>query len=252
MSGLDWEKFRRLPGDPTKNWEDLCRATVFRSFGSAGVMRSVSQQPGVEFHLEIKRSSTVLGTPPRWWAWQCRWYDVQPGRQIGNRRRSAIEESIRKTEELIPEITDWVLWTRRPLTPADQIWFYDIHTSMELHMWTADSLEDLMVGDVEILREAYFGELVLTPESLRSFRDSALTSVSNRWNPAVHVENDVECEIRRVLGDAQYWPDVASYRDDLSAAIDKLTQSRTAVDEEWSADLRLLDERLVGVARVLG
>src|SRR5438552_11919653 len=126
MPPLDWERFRALRGDPPHNFELLCRGAIRRTYGSKGEFRSTAQQPGVEFHLRLTASAGELGDPPRWWGWQCRWYDLPGGNQIGSTRRGKIIEAIRKTEKWLPDITDWVLFTRRALTPTDQDWFFVI------------------------------------------------------------------------------------------------------------------------------
>lgn len=233
MSPLDWEQFTSLPGATTANWERLCGAAIRRSFGALGSFRHVAQQPGVEFHLKLERSSTTLGDPGRWWGWQCRWYDLS-SRQIGTTRRNGVEEAIRKTEEHVPGITDWVLWTRRPLTPTDQDWFYAINSTMRLHLWTADDLDAHLVGEAELLRSAYFGDLILTPERLHDLRKQSIAPIQDRWMPEVHTEVGAEHEIRKILGDPEYWPELNHHVIELGASIDELSQ----VADEAGGDLR--------------
>ena len=60
-------------------------------------------------------------------------------------------------------MTDWVLWTRNPISRADQKWFYGIKTSMARDLNTASDVEDLLNGEGLLFRSTYFGELVLTP-----------------------------------------------------------------------------------------
>ena len=242
MPTLNWDKFGQLPGNPAINWERLCRSVVIRSFGSFGSYRAVAQQPGVEFHLKVDRSSGTLGDPGRWWGWQCRWYDVQPGRQIGARRRADVEAAIRKTEEILPQVTDWVLWTRRPLTPTDQKWFYGIESSMKLHLWDENHLDTHLVGDASILRATYFGDLVLTPDTLRNLRESSLAPVRERWIPDVHVEVHTEAKIRKILGVADYWPEIGHSVRRLTASIEELTPIVDQIDEQQRPGLNALLE----------
>ena len=244
MSALNWEQFAQLPGAATDNWERLCRTIVLRNFGSLGSFRTVAMQPGIEFYLKLEFPSGVLGEPDRWWGWQCRWYDFPASRQIGATRRKQVEEAIRKTEKHVPEVTDWVLWTRWPLTPSDQAWFYKIESSMRLHLWTEQHVDSHLVGDATILRRTYFGDLALTPDRLRDLRDQSLAPVRERWNPAVHVEVDAEHRIRRVLGEVQCWPEVGEAEGSLTTAIKELTVVVNQVEDELRGDIRLLMDDL--------
>lgn len=144
----------------------------------------------------------MLGDSNRWWGWQCRWYDLKPGDQLGGTRRKAIEDAIRKTEEYVSGVTDWVLWTRRPLTPADQDWFSSIDSAMRLYLWTEEDLNAHLVGDAEVLRRSYFGDLILTADELSQMREVSLASVRKRWMPEVHVKSEAETNVRSLLGEA--------------------------------------------------
>lgn len=241
---LNWEQFEQLPGAVTGNWETLCRAAVVRNFGSLGSFRYVANQPGVEFHLKIVRPSDRLGDPGRWWGWQCRWYVLPAGTQIGTTRRNAITAAIHRTEQHVPEETDWVLWTRRPLTPTDQDWFYSIETSLELHLWTADDLEDLLQGDAAILRRTYFGDLVLTKDNLNELHARAVAPVRERWIPEVHVQVEAEKEIRRFLGEPEYWPAFGALEAKLSASKNELVAFTDSIGEDLSEHLVNLIEDL--------
>ena len=137
---LNWETFAGLPGAAENNFEMLCRALVRRHYGRFGNFFALANQPGVEFHLKLY-SPCPLGEAGRWYGWQCRWYNLQSGKAIGNTRRRKIEEAIATTEAELPNLTDWVLWTRHPLTQGDQEWFYQLATHMRLHLWTAAEVE---------------------------------------------------------------------------------------------------------------
>ena len=244
MSELNWDAFTNLPGAATTNWEQLCGAVVRRGFGSLGSLQYVAQQPGVEFHLQLERSSTTLGDPGRWWGWQCRWYEIASGRQVGTRRRAEVEEAIRKTEASVPGITDWVLWTKRPLTPTDQKWFYGIETTMRLHLWTADDLDTHLVGDADILRSTYFGDLILTPDRLHELREQSIEPIRDRWMPGVHIRVEAEREIRKVLGEPEYWPEVEEQIRGLEASLDQLGEATAELEEDDLGVVSLLADDL--------
>lgn len=216
MPPLDWGVFLQLPGGPAYNFELLCRGIIWRDFSRYGRFAARANQPGVEFHLQLE-SDCALGRPGRWYGWQCRWYDIQPGRQIGTTRRNSVIETIRITERELPGITDWVLWTRRPLASGDQDWFYDLQTDMRLHLWCQDHVDDLLTGEAEILRSTYFGDLVLTPEMLERQHQISTASVRHRWLPDVHQVVEAERVTRRMLGSASEWVILRELSDRLQA-----------------------------------
>jgi ABC-type oligopeptide transport system ATPase subunit len=204
MPPLNWDVFTQLPGAATTNFENLCRALIRRHYGRYGDFAALAAQPGVEFHLKL-HEQCALGEAGRWLGWQCRWYDLPPGKALGKARRTKIEEAIRTTERSLPNLTDWVLWTRRPLTKGDQKWFYALKTKMRLALWTASEVEDLLVGDTEVLRATYFGELVLTPDIFASLHNVSVAPIRRRWQPEVHQIIEAERAIRQMLGEASSW-----------------------------------------------
>lgn len=208
MPNLNWSGFVQLPGAPETNFEALCRALVRIHFGKFGSFVARAAQPGVEFHLEL-RAGCSLGAAGDWFGWQCRWYQISNGKALGTSRRSKIEKALATTRQEVPGVTDWVLWTRHPLTAGDQKWFYGLERnaqpSIRLHAWTAAEVDDYLSGEAAILRATYFGELVLTPEDLSRAHEQSVASVKRRWRPEVHQPIDAERAIRGMLGQTDTW-----------------------------------------------
>lgn len=215
MPALNWDIFTGLPGSAEKNFELLCRGIVRQNFGSFGIFRALANQPGVEFHLKLDNRCDALGDPGRWWGWQCKWYELAANGRLGATRRTQIEESLRKTEVHLPNLTDWVLWTRRTLTTDDQDWFNSLSSKMVLHLWTGDEVDNFLSGQASVLRSTYFGELVLTPDILRERHDQAVAPISARWQPEVHHVGDAERELRRMLGESESWDVLRTMASDL-------------------------------------
>src|SRR5713101_20324 len=145
MPQLNWDVFAALPGSAEANFDALCRALIRRHYGRYGDFAAVAAQPGVEFHVKLYTPCS-LGEPGRWYGWQCRWYDLPGGRALGGTRRAKIAKAISTTATVLPELTDWVLWTRRPLTAGDQKWFKVLKTHMRLHMWSGADVEEHLSG----------------------------------------------------------------------------------------------------------
>lgn len=205
MPALNWDIFTGLPGGAEKNFELLCRGIVRQTFGSLGTFRALANQPGVEFHLKLDTRCDALGDSTRWWGWQCKWYDLAANGALGATRRAKIEEGLRRTEAHLPNLTDWVLWTRRTLTKDDQDWFNGLSSKMKLHLWTGDEVDIYLAGQAAALRGTYFGELVLTPDILRERHDQATAPIRARWQPHVHHVGQAERELRRMLGEVESW-----------------------------------------------
>jgi len=218
---VNWDAFAQLPGAAEDNFEMLCRALVRRHYGRYGEFAARAAQPGVEFHLKL-HTACDLGEPGRWYGWQCRWYDLPSGRALGSRRRAKIREAIATTERELPGLTDWVLWTRHLLTAGDQRWFYRLQTKMRLVLWTAAEVEEHLSGDAEILRSTYFGELVLTPNSLADLHAQAVAPIRRRWQPQVHQIVDAERMLRRMLGGTEPWDDLRELSDQLATEADRV------------------------------
>ncbi|MDB6024080.1 MAG: hypothetical protein JWM68_303 [Verrucomicrobiales bacterium] len=225
---INWTEFEKLSGSVQHNFEFLCRALIRLLYERYGQFAALANQPGVEFHLRLQ-SDCKLGSVGRWYGWQCRWYDLASGKALGFTRRKKIEEALKKTTKVLPELTDWVLWTRHPLTKDDQKWFYALKTKMRLALWTSAEAEALLAGEAEILRQTYFGELLLTPNSLSALHDVSVAPIRKRWLPEVHQTVDAERTLRRMLGEAESWEELTAIAGRLLAAVSSVTDEPSAL-----------------------
>lgn len=243
---VNWNEFEKLPGSEQNNFELLSRSLIRLHYSRYGQFAALANQPGVEFHLQL-RENCALGSGGRWFGWQCRWYGLPSGKALGTTRRKKIEESLAKTVKVLPELSDWVLWTRHPLTKADQKWFYGLKTKMDLHLWTSADAETLLSGDAEILRRTYFGELLLTPSALAQQHEMSVAAIRKRWLPEVHQAVDAERTIRRMLGEAAAW-------DELLTVADRLLGAIAVMNEEpriFAAPLSISTAPFINVAQTL-
>ncbi len=76
---------------------------------------------------------------------------------------------------------------------------------MNLSLWSGTDVEDRLIGPAAILRETYFGQLVLTPETLKNLHEQAVAPIRQRWLPEVHQIVDAEREVHRTLGEIEAW-----------------------------------------------
>lgn len=255
---VSWTEFEKLSGSQRYNFEMLCRALIRLHYGRYGHFAALAYQPGIEFHLQL-RTNCALGGPGRWFGWQCRWYDLSSGKALGKSRRNKIEDALAKTAKVLPGLTDWVLWTRHPLTKADQKWYYALKANMRLDLWTSADAETLLSGDAEILRRTYFGELLLTPHALKQQHESSVAPISKRWLPEVHQTVDAERTLRRMLGEAASWDDMATVARHLLAGIGVINKEPRALAGPLSTSTpaftqaaRTLAEKLQDIHGFLG
>ena len=223
MPALDWEAFGNLPGARDENFEQLCRILIRRSYAQYGTFRSLVQQPGVEFHLKLETPCS-LGEPGRWYGWQCRWYDLASARTIGSTRRNHIQDAITKTQQILPDLTDWVLWTKHKLAKADQEWFYSLSVAnVSLALWCEDEIEEFLSGEASIYRRTYFGDLTLTPDELSILHDRSTARIKDRWQTDLHQEFDIERAVRKKLGQTDAWEDLQRMSAWLVDAVSEVT-----------------------------
>lgn len=213
---LNWDGFTDLPGDPRVNFELLWRSAVHRNYAKFGTFTAYVQQAGVEFHLEIEKPGCPLGEVGRVFGWQTKWFGrLAPSTALSDSRKRQIVKSITATQKHWPEITDWVLVTKHPLTAGDQTWFTGLQVGMTLHQASHPELADLLVGDALTLREAYFGSLILTPDRLKAEHEHSTATVKDRWIREVHTPSNTEQLVRRMLAQAEAWADMADVDSDI-------------------------------------
>ena len=224
MPSLDWAAFDSLPGSKNQNFENLCRGLIRLHYGRFGQFKALSNQPGVEFHIELT-NPCQLGDPPRWFGWQCKFHTRTKGGDLKAYSKRDFKESLRTTERTLPEITDWVLWTPYTLSKSDQEWFYSLSTSMNLHLWSEEELDTYLNGEGLLLRNTYFGELILTPGELEQRHFEAIQPIRERWLESVHQSVNAERTIRRMLGEPRSWDHIITVGQRLEKAVEIISDS---------------------------
>ena len=222
MPELAWDKFEALSGSPNDNFEDLWRVLVRRHYGQHGEFRELAQQPGVEFHLRL-HSECCLGEPERWYGWQCRWYEIGPGRALGSARRAGILDALAKSQRYVPGLTDWVLCTRHALTRGDQEWFFGISHPARLHIWTAVQLEEHLHGPGEIFRKTYFGDLIFSFDWLRDLHASSVASIQHVFCAEVHQRIEAGRQLEAMLGTIEMRANLSGIARQLEREIGRVT-----------------------------
>jgi hypothetical protein len=251
MLALDWTTFYSLPGSKNINFENLCRALIRLHFGQFGKFLSLKNQPGVEFHLKLSGNCPALGEPPRWYGWQCKLHERTTAGMLRASSRRDIEDSLRKTEEHLPDLTDWVLWTPYTLSKNDQEWFTLLQTKLTLHQWGSEEIDTYLSGPGLFLRNTYFGELILTPHELAQRHQEAIQPIRERWLAPVHQTVDSERTIRRMLGDPGSWDQMIAIGRRLEKAANNIFESHDVSSKKIEKAIRPFVEACYAFADML-
>jgi hypothetical protein len=228
MPSLNWTAFDSLHGSKSQNFEHLCRALVRLHFGRYGQFAALKNQPGVEFHLKLSENCPTLGSPPRWYGWQCKSHELTSTGDLRAGSKKDIEDSLKKTEEYLPNVTDWVLWTPCTLSKKDQEWYNSLRTKLKLHLWAELEIDTYLSGPGLMLRSTYFGDLIATPEELERRHRESIQPIRERWLEPVHQTIDAERIIRRMLGEPGSWGHMIEVGERLMKAVDVISDSKTA------------------------
>lgn len=241
MPVINWDVFIQLPGSAETNFEKLCRALIRRHYGQFGEFKELANQAGVEFHLQLQRTCD-LGEQSRWYGWQCKWYQSTKGQKLGAARRAKIIDGLEKTKKYLPDLTDWVLWTRFTLPKNDQDWFYGLQAnySFRLSLKTATDIEDLLVGPAALLRETYFGELVITSHVLAEQHELAAAPFRRRYQPEVHHVVPAEKTLGKHLGGQEAWSVLPQLNRSLNSEADDIERSIASVPAPLQAQVAAL------------
>ncbi len=225
---LDWSKFEKLSGDKRINFENLCRSVIHIKFSKYGKFKALSNQAGVEFHLELTEDCQ-LGKRGECIGWQCKWYDIAKTQTIGKKRKSTIKDGIKKTEKYFPQITKWILWTKHNLTKADHEWFDALNTKLTLQAEDERYLEMLLSGEAFVLKETYFGELIMSKDWLKSTHKVTAAKVGMRWVTDVHQISNAENLIRKRLCEPSSWNVFLEVIESIEATRRKIVIDKTQI-----------------------
>ena len=257
MPSLNWSVFKSLPGDDSRNFEILCRGLMWLHFGRHGQFKALSNNPGVEFHIKLN-SDCSLGNPGQWFGWQCKFHERKQNGSLKSASRIKIELSLNQTKQNYPELMNWVLWTPYTLSKSDQEWYYRLDTKMDLQLWSEAELETYLAGEGLLLRNTYFGELILTSEILKEQHQISVKRIQKRWFKPLHQEVDAERTIRRMLGEPSAWNQMPSMGSELIKAADVIKHGLTNTESElqkevetFNATCREIGETLLRFHKIL-
>ena len=224
MPPLDWTHFNALAGSRSHNFDCLCRALMRVHFERFGQFKALRNQPGVEFHLELSEECPNLGAPPRWYGWQCKLHERTTKGHLWTVSKTDIESSLRTTEQHLPNLTDWVLWTPYTLSKRDQEWFTGLKTRFTLHQWGKEEIDTYLSGPGLILRSTYFGDLIATSQELEIRHCESVQPIRAKWFDPVHQLTEAERTLRKMLGEPGSWDHLIKVGKRLEKASDSASE----------------------------
>jgi hypothetical protein len=229
---LNWGKFCELPGAKFNNFELVCRSVIRQFYAEYGDFRALSNQPGVEFHLNINKACP-LGDIGRWFGWQCKWHEPNQNGSLKAATKRDIEDSLNKTKTYLPNITDWVLWVPYQLVKDDQKWYFGLgsKTNFNLHLYTDVELEEYLNSGCPTLKRSYFGDLAITEEELAALHSRNVKPIERRWFKDVHIESDIEFRLRRMLGEHLAWSDLSNTLTSLKSTIELIDVNSASLSQ---------------------
>ncbi|TQS42770.1 NACHT domain-containing protein [Cryptosporangium phraense] len=212
----------RLPGPEDRNFEALTRAIVTRRFGALGTLRERRNQPGVEFYLQVDHAG-ALGDPGRVWGWSCKWFSLNSRNELSAGQRSLIKESVEKAVKYVEGLTDFVLCLPERPTAKDEKWIAELGPAngVSVEIWTTENYEAQLAG-LDELRSTFFGELVLTPDTLAKVHARSVAPVAARWVAPLHTANHVELRIDQVLLRPESFARLNGHRDEIAERVGEL------------------------------
>jgi hypothetical protein len=111
------------------------------------------------------------------------------------------------------------------LSADDERWFDSLDAPFTLRRWDEETMAALLSGPAAILRETWFGDLVLDRDALVRQRRLALAPIEHRYEAELHVRTPLERSLDRVLPGPGLARDLASHRAQLDLAASRLTKA---------------------------
>ncbi len=205
---LDWNQFRKLPGDARLNFEKLWRQLVGCRYGGYGVFREYKNMSGVEFVLELVQDCDALGRRGDKIGWQCKFPDrLELDGSISADTKRKFIESLRKCRVRLTRC--FLCCQATSIHGDDKTWISEKSKEFDLSLeWQIEEhLESLFasVDNGAILKESYFGNLVLDRKELANALELSIAPVSHRYIPDVIGKTLVEEQLRHKLLERTAW-----------------------------------------------
>lgn len=116
---INWNALQPYKTKKDKSFEQLCYHIARKLYDNKGIMTSIDDSgggDGVEFYLTLP-DQTEYG-------WQAKYYEGNPLR-LSASRKTKIKDSLKKSLDLHPKMTDWFLCLPMVPTVEENKWIKD-------------------------------------------------------------------------------------------------------------------------------
>lgn len=224
---IDWSKLQPYKSDKYGSFEELCFQIAKGLHGYEGRFTSVDDSgggDGVEFYMTLPNSDV--------WGWQAKFYYPESRLSVSN-RKSSIQGSLAKACKVHPTLKKWFLCTPANFTPDEQAWFdktlpKSVPKNMEveiIHWGDSDFNNWLSEPRFNGKKNYFFGELELNIDWYRTQFAKQIAGISNKFNPVLHIETNLDYYIHEVLCDDIFTLKFTRNIDDIQDNINKYNES---------------------------
>lgn len=224
---IDWSKLQPYKSNKYGSFEELCFQIAKGLHGHEGRFTSVDDSgggDGVEFYMTLPNGDE--------WGWQAKFY--YPGFRLSvSKRKSSIQGSLAKACKVHSKLKKWFLCTPTNFTINEQAWFdrilpKSVLKKMEveiIHWGDSDFNNWLNEPRFNGKKNYFFGELELNIAWFRTQVAKQIAGISNKFNPVLHIETNLDDYIHEVLYDEVFTLKVGQMIDNLQEKINEYNKS---------------------------
>ena len=220
---IEWSKLKPYQNDQRRSFEELCYQIAKGLYGEKGRFTSVDDSgggDGVEFYLTLPNGDQ--------WGWQAKFY--HPDKRLTSSRKSDIIRSLKKSCEVHPRLTKWILCTPTNFTPGERTWFDNTLRQsipeVELEHW-GDSDFNNWLSEPRFRGKLlyFFGELELDIGWFKTRFEKQVTGVGDKFDSSLHTETNVDAEIHALLGDEAFVRQITKWIEELEGDLPDLNEA---------------------------
>ncbi len=248
---IEWTELKPYQNDKRRSFEELCYQIAKGLYEEKGRFTSVDDSgggDGVEFYLTLPSGAQ--------WGWQAKFYHPQKRLSESGRKRS-ITNSLKKSCEIHPRLTKWILCTPTDFTLGEQTWFDNTlpqsipeNMDVELEHWGDSEFNDwLSEPRFSGKFHYFFGELELNLDWFRRQFNKQMAGVGDKFDSSLHTETNADAGIHALLGDKVFVHQITKWIEKLEEELPELKDAVNDLKGPPPNDIVWIEE---GKSKVIG